>query len=225
MVDYNAAFKKPFLDIKNLVIGILLSIVPIINWFAVGYTLECTGLTKKRIPLDKPLGWSDWSGLFVKGFFSFVISLVYLLPAIIIFAVGVLPAIWGIMKESFLSSMTGSTDQFVVQNLDKFAPAMMAAIPFIILTGLFALLAAYFGPMAVMRYLSADRFGAGFDFKKVYKKAFTKPYFVAWLLAIIILVVIQIVMKANFIAAAASSFIGGVIFYSILGQAYKEIKG
>jgi hypothetical protein len=226
MVDYNAAFKKPFLDIKNLAVGILLSILPIISWFATGYMLECTGLTKKKVALGKSPEWTDWGDLFVKGFLSFVIGLVYMLPGIIIFALGVLPAVWIIIKESFLSTMTGSSEQFVMQNWDKLAPAIITAIPFIILAVLLFLLASYLAPMAVMNYLSNDRFGAGFAFGKVFKKAFTGAYFVAWLLAGLIMLGVGFVASViPLIGGPIGSFVGGVISYTILGQAYKEIKG
>jgi len=40
MVDYGGAFKKPFQDITKLVIGIVLMIIPIVNFLAMGYFIE-----------------------------------------------------------------------------------------------------------------------------------------------------------------------------------------
>ena len=226
MVDYNAAFKKPFLDIKNLAIGVVLSILPIISWFATGYMLECTGLTKKKLALGKSPEWTGWGDLFVKGLLSFAIGLVYMLPGIIIFAVGVLPAVWVIIKESLLTAMTGSSEQFVMQNWDKLIPVIITVIPFIVLAVLLFLLAAYLVPMAVMNYLSNDRFGAGFAFGKIFRKAFTGTYFVAWFLAGLIAAGVGFVASViPYIGGPIGSFIGGVMSYTILGQAYKEIKG
>jgi hypothetical protein len=48
MVNYTDAFEKPFTDIKNLLIGILLSIIPVISWFAVGFQMKCSGVGKSK---------------------------------------------------------------------------------------------------------------------------------------------------------------------------------
>ena len=45
-VNYEEAIKKPFTDIAKLIIGIILSFIPIIWWFAKGFILESSGLGK-----------------------------------------------------------------------------------------------------------------------------------------------------------------------------------
>ena len=77
MVDYQSAFEKPFTDIKKLLIGILFSIVPIINFFARGFILECSGLGKTK-PSKKMPEWKDFGSLFVKGLLYFIITIIYL---------------------------------------------------------------------------------------------------------------------------------------------------
>lgn len=40
MVDYIENIKKPFSDVKTLIIGIILSIIPIVNLLVSGYVLK-----------------------------------------------------------------------------------------------------------------------------------------------------------------------------------------
>jgi hypothetical protein len=70
MMNIETAFKKPFSDIKKLIMGILLSIVPIVSFFASGYILECSGIGKKKSSNKMP-EWKNFEYYFVKGFFFF----------------------------------------------------------------------------------------------------------------------------------------------------------
>ena len=86
MVNYEEALKKPFTELGKLVLGIILSIVPIVNWIAQGFIIECSGLGKIK-PSKKMPEWKDLPDLFVKGFLSYLIIFIYAIPAIIVFAV------------------------------------------------------------------------------------------------------------------------------------------
>ena len=81
MVNYNIAFKRHFTDIKKLIIGLIIGIIPIVNFIATGYHLECakTAMNKKfKLP-----DWKNFGKLFVNGFLASVITFIYLLPAIL----------------------------------------------------------------------------------------------------------------------------------------------
>ncbi len=225
MVDYNAALKKPFLDVKNLIIGILLSILPIINWFAVGYMLECTGLTKRKVSLDKSPDWTGWGSLFAKGFFSFVIGLVYMIPALIILFFTVISVVFNVIQQVGFENLVGGTDQVLIANWDKIWPILGAVLPYIIIMVVLIILASYVIPVAIMNYIANDRLGKAFAFGEVFRKAFTGKYFVAWILAMIISGIVALVLGfIPWIGGPAGSFIGGVMSYTILGQVYREIK-
>ena len=62
---------RPFTDFKKLLIGILLNIIPVINFFALGYLLECGRTPKKDLP-----EWKNFGDFFVEGFFAAVIALI-----------------------------------------------------------------------------------------------------------------------------------------------------
>jgi hypothetical protein len=77
------AFRRPFSDTQKLVIGILLSIIPFVDWIAKGYVLESARMTlNKKKGLPK---WEAWGDLFVNGVLMTVISLIYLIPYFILF--------------------------------------------------------------------------------------------------------------------------------------------
>ncbi len=86
-MDIGKAFSYVFEDpewLKKVGIGGLVSIVPIVNFAAIGYMLT----TMKNVadgqaqPLPE---WSDFGGFFMKGLYAFVGILVYFLPAIVIY--------------------------------------------------------------------------------------------------------------------------------------------
>lgn len=234
MVNYTNAIKKPFLNIGNLIIGILLSILPIIRWFAKGYILESSGLTKNRVPINKSPKWHNFGDLFIKGLLASIISVVYFIPAIIILLIGAI-AIFTSLVVNFISTNTfdaiirgqASTDmiqQIVQQNWVNFLPSLIAIFPIFLLALLLGIVAFYVIPSATLTYISTNDFGQSFNLRRVFKKAFRSKYFVAWLIAIIITAVLSILLHfIPIVGNALAYFIAGVISYSIFGQVYKEI--
>jgi hypothetical protein len=87
MMEFDKAIQKPISDWKTLLIGILLSIVPIVSWFAKGFALECSGLGKNK-PSAKMPSWQGWGDLFIKGFIAWVITMIYMIPAILVVVIG-----------------------------------------------------------------------------------------------------------------------------------------
>ncbi|MFH1332004.1 MAG: DUF4013 domain-containing protein [archaeon] len=228
MVDYTASLKKPFLDIKNLLIGVLLSIFPIIQWFSLGYALECTGLTKRKVPLNKSPNWTDWGKLFANGFLTVAISIIYFLPALVIFLIGfasVLAAILRVVNfTDFITGNQAAISQAISQNVASIMPNLVFAVPFLVIAVLFVVLAAYVVQSAILNFLAYNSFGKAFAFGEVFRRAFTGKYFVAWILVCLIsLVAILIFNWIPWVGPAVMYFTANVISYTIFGQVYKEL--
>ncbi|MEM2956139.1 MAG: DUF4013 domain-containing protein [Candidatus Pacearchaeota archaeon] len=229
MVDYTSAFEKPFTDIKKLIIGILFSILPIINWFAVGFILECSGVGKTK-PSKKMPEWKNFGNLFIKGFFNFLISIIYFLPAIIIFIVGVGSLMVQLLTLLSLEDISNAaTDEakmaLISPIIDNLRPLLINAIPFIIFSTLLFLVAIYVIPIAVLSYLQENNFSGAFKFKRIFKKAFTGKYFVAWILMAFIGILFSIILGLiPYVGSAIYSFIIGVISFSLFGQVYLETE-
>ncbi len=224
MVDYTASIKKPFLDIKSFLIGVALSILPIVNWLSLGYALECTGLTKRKVPLNKSPDWADWGKLFVNGFLTFVISIIYFIPALIIFLIALASVLGAILRVvSFTDLITGNSAA-ISQNIASIMPSLASALPFIFIGIVLALLAAYVVQSAVLNFLVYNRFGKAFSFGEVFKRAFNGTYFVAWIIALIISIVASLIFSwIPVVGSALMFFITSVITYTIFGQVYREL--
>jgi len=211
MVDYTVSIKRPFSDLTKLAIGILLSIIPIVNFIAIGYTLACAKTAmKKKYELPE---WKDIGGYFIKGILMLVIGLIYMIIpiGIIAFTAGTIGyAIW-------TAIMTGATPAI---------GSLFVGAGFGLIVGLILMLfAMYILPIAVLSYVSTDKFGASFEIGTVLRKSFSTSYFVAWITSMAYCVILEIVLSLiPFIGPAIASFIGGVTIWTIFGQAYSELK-
>jgi len=238
MVNYRESIKKPFTNLTKLVIGIILSVIPIINWFAQGFILESSGLGKTKPSKNMP-EWKNWGKLFFKGFASFVICFIYLIPAGLVFLIVLGSAITSfinnyvgtIISTELLSSViVGETSpeiigQLISQNWTLALPTLITLAPIILLGVILLLIAVYLTPIAVLNYVKNDRFSKAFDLNLVFKKAFTVKYFAVWIIAAIITIIAGTILNLiPVIGNAMTFFITGVITYSLFGQVFREIK-
>lgn len=220
-MEFKEILKKPFTNAKNLLIGILLSIVPIINFFAIGYTLECSGVGEQKASKKLP-EWQDWGGYFAKGFLFFLISLIYSLPVIILnlifFGNEILQFVNGsiIDIESLIIIMTTELTKFVIAG---------------ILTLIFGLFISYILYSAILNYLKTKNFGSAFEFGKILERAFTKLYFIAWIKSLLVWIVIGVITAMfsgvwilSIIISPAGAFIRDVITYTLMGDAYRKLR-
>jgi hypothetical protein len=238
-MKYEEALKKPFTDLEKLAMGIILSLIPIVNFTLVqGFAMESSGLGKAKASKKMP-EWEDWAYLFMKGLGATIVKFVYALPALVLLGLGVGIAVSRMMSmmapmlstqtiEQMMASkivMSEQIMQVLQQNWYLIAPAMFTAAPLMMLGLLFALLAAFLSPMAVLNYLSKRNFAAAFDFGVVTKKAFTTKYALAWITTLIVgLVLAALLANVPVIGAAIAVFLLSVISYTLYGQAFKETK-
>jgi hypothetical protein len=213
MVDYGGALKKPFQDITKLVIGIVLSIIPIVNFLAIGYYIE---IAKKTLAKDNNLPeWTNWGGLFVQGIISIVIAIIYMIPAIIIMVLAAAPLI-GIA----ISAATTGADPTAALS------GALATAGVLLLVGLLVLLITVFLlPMALIFY-AKDGFGGAFKFGAIIKACLTGNYIISWIIVIVISIILTMILGLiPIIGFAIASFYLGVFEYSVFAQVLSEQKG
>jgi len=238
MVDYGNALKRPFTDLVKLVVGIVLSLVPIINFFAWGFMLECTGFGKSK-QKDKMPEWKEWPNLLFKGVTAFIVSIIYLLPAIAVFSLGIGFTVFSLMGSVFGPMMSGDVMGAIMQgqitpgifrntfaqNWPLISSILLTAAPIFLVGSLLSLLGFYLIPVALVNYLKKKRVSGAFDLGTVFKKAFTSKYFVVWLASFFIwLIGTWLFSLVPVIGSAAAFFIVGVITFSLFGQVLKELK-
>lgn len=239
MVKYWDAIRKPFTDLKKLIIGILLSMIPIVDSTLVtGFEIESSGLGKAK-PSKKMPEWRHWKYLFMKGFGAVVIKIAYMLPAIILIGIGVMILAVDIL-QMLSDTMTPNifylmaNDQVSVQEFGRFfwiknfcsiLTEILKLSPLFIAGGILFLLAEFLSPIAVLNYLKKRKLSAAFEFGLVFRKSFTVKYILAVLAMVLVAIVFgSILVLIPFVGIPALSFLIGVIGYSLLGQVYKETK-
>ena len=208
-MDFETNFKKPFTDVKKLLIGILLSIVPVVNFLAVGYMLETA---RKSMKKDTSLPeWEGWSDLFVKGLLSIVIEAIYFIPAAI---VGLI-FMWPVMIKAMPMMMAGQ-----IPNIGEMIAGMGSMMMGLGLAALLALFAAYIAPSAIFHFLNGT-FADAFKFGDVLKKAFSGTYGMAWTLFILYsMVLVSVLGFIPYVGSGAATFIAGITGFSLMGEAF-----
>ena len=236
MQDYGEiiqTFKKPFTDVKKLLIGIGLSLIPVVNFITIGYFLECAGLKKSKPGLPE---WNNFGKLFINGFFVFVIGLIYLIPAVIVLflvtgaALASLIATYvgGVIPPELIEGIAeGTTDPAVLESLiqnnwQASLPTLVAAAPFLLVVIALSVLAKFLIPIAALRFFETGKFAEAFNIRHVVKKAFTVKYLLAVVVAVLVGVVVSTVLSfVPVVGGSAAAFIIGVISYTLFGAAYK----
>ena len=200
------AIKKPYTNLKDLGIGLVVTLVPILNFATMGYALRC-GTDKG----DKLPDWSEFGDLWVKGLLGIIISLIWSIPYLAVMFLTVGTAVLGGMANpaAMLGALGGG----------------------MIITMLLGLLTFYFVPIAVLNYAN-NGFGAAFAFGDIFKKAFTSKWFVSWILALVAAILVQIVATVlnmvllitiigPFIVMLLAIFSILVTSFTLYGEGYK----
>ena len=222
-VDYEQAIKKPFTDIAKLIIGIVLSIIPIIHWLAKGFTLECSGVGKTK-PSKKMPEFKEWWYLFIRGFASDIILVIYAIPAILVFIVAAGTFLGSLAQSAMMGTEAEVMTELISQNWYKALPSLIELAPIMIVDFILFLIAIYLTPIAVLNYLKTKKFSEAFNFGKITKKAFTGDYFINWLIVVVITAIVGFILSwIPIVGPQIALFITGVIGYSIYGQVFRKV--
>ncbi len=208
-MDYGKAFTFVFEDkdwVTKLAIGGVVSLIPIVNFVAIGYGLRV--LKNVAEGVEQPLPeWSDFGDYFVQGLVSFLGGLVWAIPAILLS-----------MGIGFVSAVTGYEGDLQ----GAAAPVWLCVTSLSCLSVLYGLFLGVVTPSAMTHYAVSGDFGAMFRFGQIFKYITSNlgPYIIALLLGLV----------AGFIASFGIILCGiGVVFTGfwatlvsnyLLGQVY-----
>lgn len=158
-MDFGKAFTFTFDDpdwIKKVLIGGVVTLVPIFNLAATGYSLEVT----KRVINGEPRllpEWDDLGGKFVKGLLVAVIGFVYALPILLL--VCLMQGGMMLLGGAAGSSRSGG-------EAAGGATAVIASC-FVCLIFLYSLFLGLVLPAAIGNYAAKDQLGAAFRFADI----------------------------------------------------------
>jgi hypothetical protein len=126
-MDLKRGLTFPTLDpqwIVKVLIGTLISFIPILNFVGIGYSLDVTRNVShgQETPLPE---WNDFGGQFIRGFLAVIIQLLWALPLLVLSCPLLLV---------FVASLDPETGQ-----VSGGGGVLLACLPFLILIGAVAL--------------------------------------------------------------------------------------
>lgn len=202
---YQKAIERPFSDLKKLVIGSSLFMVPYLNlilqFLGVGYFLECS--RQKKLP-----EWTKLVKKFEHGVGAFAIAIVYLIPALLI----------GFITDAF-NYLTAVKSIVALLSLPDFIFTLLRGITFDFTPmKIIIMLTFYFIPGALILYSKKYDFMASFDCKKLFKLTFKLKYLSAWVITLIysVLIILAAGIISGLIPVVIPFIVQGMAFY-ILG--------
>ncbi len=210
-MDLGLAFSFPFQDekwIEKIVIAALISLIPIIGWFALlGWSIE---IGRRVINGEEQVlaDWSDFGGLLTLGFKAWIAALVFSIPLIIVWIpVGIFAAV--------ADSIDGDAGAVIV-SLVSFCVICLTFIYSIAL--LFALPASY------GRLASTDGLGDALNFGELWKLVSNASS--AYLIVLLGYIVAGFIASLGSILCLVGVFLTTAYALAVeghlLGQAYLE---
>jgi hypothetical protein len=213
-MDYGKIIKFPMEDkdwIMKIIIGGVLSIIPIVNFISSGYQLKVM-----KNAINKTPGMPEWKGfmdLFVKGLIIFVIALLFMIVPLIIFG-----AIAGFSAISVI--MGDLTNPYNI---------VLAILPALFIGGILFLIIGFVLPMAIAMYAKSDNFSDAFKFSEILNriKSIFGEYLVSYIVIVIfgiILGLIMLIPVIGWIIGFFGTFYLGVVALNMFGELYAKSK-
>jgi len=209
------AIKRPFADWSKLIIGILISIIPIVSFITMGYQIRCA----KTASLKKLPKWDKFGQLFITGVLAVIILLIYTLPGIIIFGAALGTALFSFIPELQTTDLTS-----VLSSAD----IGFAAGIFMVLGIVFLGLGSLVGSSAMIKYSQRLKFKDAFS-GETFRKAFSVKFFWTWVLVgiygLFLAIILSWIPKLGVfdIGSSIRGFIYGITYMTALSMIYKKI--
>jgi len=219
MIDVKTAVKYPFEDEQwalKILIGIALSLVPIVNFFAVGYAYQIFKAALRKEELFMP-EWDNWRDLFVNGFKVFVVALCYfILPVLFLFSAMVL---FGV--SIFLHEEGKSVEQLVI-----------LGVFLLLIGGILYLVALVLSPMAMALFArSNENFGEAFRLGEIVSRitSVLGDFFLAILIMVAMVFVVMIFSMIPFlgffISIASTFYLYYLVYFALFGSVCADAFG
>jgi len=208
--------------IKKILIGGIVSLVPIVNFAAMGYVVAVIRNVRDGRPTPLP-EWDQFGQMWMSGLWLFVIFLVYMIPIII------LACISGIAT----AAMGGALDAGTVAGNAPVGEAIGGTMGIVgtclsCLMGLWGLVIGVLSPAIVIRFAETGQFSSAFQFGEVFNIA--KVNVGSYLIVLVLLwVAIYIISPLGLIACVVgiifTTFYAYLIAGNLLGQLAAQVRG
>jgi hypothetical protein len=170
---------------NKLLIGMLVSVVPIVNFALLGWVVDIMRNVSQRQANPLP-EWDNFGDKFVKGAILFVVGLIYSLPALLITCPAVFLALTG-------GDLGGDGQQALS------GPFLGTTVLLTCAISVYALLISFLMPAIFLNFARKGTFAACFEFGEIWRimSRNLSDYIVAWLIIIVV--------------AIAASFVIGIV--------------
>jgi hypothetical protein len=209
-MDIGKAFGFVFEDeewVSKVLIGGLIFLIPLIGQFAViGYSFKVAQNVMQGNPRPLPT-WSEFGDHLMRGFYAFVIQLVYSLPAVIL----------GLVFACITISATAAAGRNSERAGAGIGLLATCLIPLMIIVGLVSALLSY---PAIGRYLATNSLGEAFKFREVI--ANTRTHLGAWVMLLIVSILASFVGGLGAIACGIGLLFTSFYAYCVIGFAFGQ---
>jgi len=216
-MDFGKAFSFTFEDpdwVKKVLLGGVISLVPILNFASTGYSLEVTRRVINNDPHPLP-EWDDIGGKLVKGLLYSIIAFVYALPILLLVC----------LMQGGLAVLSGAASSSSSSSDAAGGAAAIISICFSCLMLIYGVFMGIVLPAAIGNYAAKDQLGAAFRFGDIISLVQKNIN--------VYLMVLVIEIAAGLVASIVGSIACGIGilftgFWSLLvigfatGQAYRE---
>jgi hypothetical protein len=188
-MDIGASFSYMFQDenwIKKVLIGGVVTLIPIVNFAAIGYMIQVIRNVRAGQALPLP-EWDNFSQYFMDGLWIFLIFLVWSIPIIIV------------------ACIQGIAGAAVSNNQDAANAYGIVSACLSCLIGLWALVLGIASPAILVHYVEVGEFMSGFQFSELF--AFISANVGNYVIALLLMWVASLVASFGVILCVV-----GVIF-------------
>jgi hypothetical protein len=205
--------------ITKILIGgglILAGVITLIGWIftgpvVLGYLVQLTRNVIAGNPQPLP-EWDNWGERWVDGFKSWVVSIVYALPIIVVYAVFQLPALVLNATSQNGATAAGTGLSLIGSCLNFFLGIAVAMIM----------------PIAIARYASTSDIGSGLQFGAVFatlRQNIGMYVIIALLSSFGIGLLASLGLILCFVGVFFTAFYGTLVQYHLYGQAHRISQG
>jgi len=221
-LDFLNAFTRPFSDATKMLIGLVIAIIPFVNFIFYGYVIENMKSVLGRRGLPE---WKNWFDLLIEGLTGTIAALIYFLPTIII----ALISMYSLVSQGLF------TIEAIMNPLNW---ASLTGIGILLAVGIvFYLISLYIFPAVLVHYAAQNRFDAIFELDVIFKKVLSFNYLLSFLTVIVYSFVIGgvvsllvgvVALFVPLLATLMAVIVGGITTYiifitasTLFAQAYR----
>ncbi len=203
MVDFVEAVKRPLkTDPVTVVLGIVFRAIPVLDAFVYGLGVDAARRTQQG--KDSMPAFHDFVDAFFSGLMTYVIVILYFIPALAVLGIGVVNSI-PILASVFSNAISnpGMNPALVAKGIIELA---INSVVFGALTVFLGLMAALMLPIAISFFSYRKKIGDAFLFGKILNVVATAEYWVSTILLLAYAVVLV------GLSAILSTLSGGILF-------------